>query len=298
MFIRAALNYIRHHWRGDLSLGISFWINLVVIGAALVGAEFLIKRPFVDHPQNFFYATAFCFLLFRVVVYPWQAMGVLRSCERALSEYKNVIWIRSAQLIAVFGIIVVFLDGLDLVRILVNLKQPEIVDARMQKQYSLTLRNSTTIQLQGSLDPGITQELRQLLDQHPGITGIILNSDGGRVYEARGLAAVAMNHGLTTYSFKRCYSACTIAFAGGDKRILGSNAELGFHRYKLTTVLPVIDAERELKKDFQFYKDRGIDTTFLEKILHMPDTSIWVPGKDVLLQAGVIHAIDDAIFND
>jgi len=298
VYLRAALNYIRHHWHGDLSLAVSFWINLVVIGVAIVAAQLLIKRPFVDHPQHLFYATAFCFVTFRVVIYPWQAIGVLRSCERALSEYKNVIWIRSAQVITVLGISVVVMDGFDLTRTVIKLNQPEEVQASVQKIYSLTLRNSTTVQLQGSLDLGITRELRQFLEAHPGVTGIILNSDGGHVFEARGLAAVIIDRGLSTYSSTRCYSSCTIAFAGGSKRILGSKAELGFHRYKLGTVMPVIDVENELKKDLQFYKDRGIDADFLEQIVHTPDTSIWVPEIEELLRAGVVHSIDDAMFNN
>jgi len=296
--LRAALNYIRHHWRGELSLAVSFWVNLVVIGVAIVGAQLLIKRPFVDHPQNLFYATALCFVAFRIVIYPWQAIGVLRSCERALSEYKNVIWIRSAQVITVLGISVVIMDGIDLTRTLIKLNQPEEVPASLQKDYSLALRDSTTAQLQGSLDPGITQALRQFLEAHPGVTGIILNSDGGNVFEARGLASVIIDRGLSTYSSTRCYSSCTIAFAAGRKRILGSKAKLGFHRYKLNTVLPVIDAENELKKDMLFYKDRGIDAVFLEQIAHTPDTSIWVPEIEVLLRAGVVHAIGDVMFDN
>ena len=295
MHLRAALTYIRHHWRGELSLAVSFWVNFVAIGVAIVAAQLLIKRPFVDHPQNLFYATALCFLLLRIVIYPWQAIGVLRSCERALGEYKNVIWIRSAQVITVLGISVVIMDGIDLTRTLIKLNQPEEVQASMQKNYSLTLRNSTIVQLQGSLDPGITQELRQFLETRPGVTGIILNSDGGNVFAARGLASVIIDRGLSTYSSTRCYSSCTIAFAAGSKRILGSNAKLGFHRYKLSTVLPVIDAENELKKDMQFYRDRGIDAVFLEQIVHTPDRSIWVPEIEALLRAGVVHAIGDVM---
>ncbi len=297
MSIQKTLAYIGRHWRGELPLGIAFWVNLVGIGLVVFVIENLAKHSVINQPERLLVVAIVSLLLFRLILYPWQAMGVLRSCERALMEYKNVIWIRCAQAVAVLGILVIFVDGLQVLRLYISMRHERAELARLAADneitYTLNLQSNNYAHLKGFLEPGITKELKALTDQHPTIDTIILDSEGGRVYEARGIAVLAEKRGLGTYSTTGCYSACTIAFAGGVKRALAPNAQMGFHRYKLDAkyALPFMDVDKELEKDFKFLLQRGIDTSFLEKVFDTPPESMWVPSHKVLLEAGVIHDV-------
>ena len=293
------LDYIRRHWRGELPLGIAFWINLVGVGIVIYVAEMFVGRSVAAQPEQLFVTALISFIIFRLLIYPWQAVGVLRSCEKSLLDYKNIIWIRCAQAIAVLGIVAIFVDGLNVMRLFFSMRlyKQEIAEAAIKKEktYNLQVNGEEYVYVTGSLDPGITKQLAILIDQHPKVTTIVLDSEGGRVYEARGIAALARKRAMTTYSSGKCYSACTIAFAGGKRRLLAPDAELGFHQYKLAAkyVLPYLDVDKEMEKDFKFLLKQGIDVRFLEKVFETSATSMWVPTHEILLAAGVIHEVSE-----
>ncbi len=303
MSIQKPLGYIRRHWRGDLPLGIAFWVNLIGVYVVIHITETLLRNSVVDQPGRLFVTALISFLVFRLVVYPWQAVGVLRSCEQSLRDHKNTIWIRCAQAVVVLGIVAIFVDGLNVTRLFFSVrvyeKEMALAAIKKEKTYHVRLRGKGVAYVTGSLDPGVTRELSSLIDKHPDITTIVLESDGGRIFEARGIAKIAKNGALTTYAPAKCYSACTIAFAGGERRILGPGAELGFHRYKLDAkyILPFLDVDKELKKDFDFFLLQGIDNQFLQKVNGVSPTSMWVPSLDELHQAGVIHEVSELQIN-
>lgn len=65
----------------------------------------------------------------------------------------------------------------------------ELEDARAS-QYALTLSpDNTRIDVTGIFALGMAQRLAALLDENPGVTGIVLHSDGRHVYEGRGAAS-------------------------------------------------------------------------------------------------------------
>ena len=99
--------------------------------------------------------------------------------------------------------------------------------------------------------------------------------------------------GLATYSLSGCDSACTTAFIGGHRRFLAPQARLGFHQYQLQArnVLPNVDSETELRKDFEQFAAAGIDTAKLHVALVTPPARMWYPTHALLLEAGVIHGV-------
>ena len=149
------------------------------------------------------------------------------------------------------------------------------------------------IYIMGTLDFGVVTKTKELLEKHPDSTGIVLESDGGNVYQARGLANIIMDQGLDTYSFSHCYSACTIAFIAGRKRHLGMQSELGFHCYSLesSAMKPLISIEHEQYKDLMFFENRIPDKEFVQKIFQNNSNELWIPKLNKLLESGVIHEI-------
>lgn len=162
------------------------------------------------------------------------------------------------------------------------------------KKYNLALGNSgKLLWLDGSIEIGLSTDLERLLKEHPGIEGVVLNSNGGHVYEARGIAKVIRKYELDTYVFDECKSACTTVFISGETRVMGDRAELGFHQYwiEMRFPSPNTDPRSEQDKDRVYYSDRDIDEAFLQKVFDTPHYGIWVPDRGELMKSRVVHRI-------
>jgi hypothetical protein len=77
-------NYIIRHWQGDLSLAVSFWINLCLFGLGnglLVGAFF--EYPSV-WPKNYTVFSILCYtvIILALAVQGWQLVGLWRSAKK------------------------------------------------------------------------------------------------------------------------------------------------------------------------------------------------------------------------
>ncbi len=163
--------------------------------------------------------------------------------------------------------------------------------------YSMQVDSSANlVHLSGTLDIGVVEKFGNLLEKEPLITGVVLNSLGGNIYQARGLANLIQGRDLDTYVFQHCYSACAHVFVAGSRRFSSANAKLGFHSYRVESPLvePLLDIEREQQKDQLFFSDRIPDLAFVEKIFLHKNAEIWVPTIKELIESGVVHTIVDA----
>jgi len=294
------MSFIRKHWKGDYSLGISFWFNFLFLIIAYHYAGRLIKPSFNNHPREFILATIIYLAISRLIVYPWQVIGLLRSCGRHFLTHGHVIRVRTVQAVVILSLLGTSIHILESAQSLIIFKNK--INNKTQDQehadYALSLiKNGRFIHLKGSLDFGVTNDVAKILSNHSDVKGIILDSSGGIVYEGRGLFMLIKKHGLDTYSFKNCSSACTIAFIGGARRFLGENAKLGFHQYRLDSdkINPIVDIENEQKneqkKDLFLYESQMINDTFLNNIFEKPQHEIWFPIQNELLAAGVVDRI-------
>ena len=127
--------------------------------------------------------------------------------------------------------------------------------------------------------------------RRPRIEAIVLNSDGGRVFEARGVGRQIMENGLDTHVSDHCRSACTIAFIAGETRRLGPEGQLGFHSYRLDAALAFSDPLEEQGKDKAFFIEQGIDPDFIDRAFSTTHDAMWHPTRDHLLSAGVVHEV-------
>ena len=293
----ALTDYIRCHWRGEHSLAWSFWVSFTLVSAVIYAIQSLTPQ-LISEPQTLLYVSLAEFLLFRILIYPWQAVGVLRACEKALQDYVPFYFVRPVQGIVLLGIVWVVIDGLGVVHVrnvaIDRAERQRNVESAQIRRYSISLHPSgVLVHVRGPLDNGITRDLRAFLTQHDAVEAIILDSDGGSIYEGRGLAHLFTERELSTYSLNGCDSACATAFIGGARRWLAPQARLGFHQYQLQgrNVLPNVDSAAELRKDFAQFAKRGIDTTRLAPALTTPAEAMWYPDQAVLLEAGVVHGI-------
>ena len=110
-------NYFTRHWRGDLSLPISFWVNGVLLTIALalfqlflVGWLNLIpKMPGIGRDASgvagLLEITAVALPNVAVIALAiWQYVGIWRSASKHVGRGGRVIWAIAAKVIAVVGV--------------------------------------------------------------------------------------------------------------------------------------------------------------------------------------------------
>ncbi len=295
--------YIRSHWRGEASLLLSFWVNFILLFVMLGFLEQFTLPPYLNGEWKVTVATIGFFVVVRGLIYPWQVVGVIRASERYIRDQINRTWAITAQGVVVLSLLVVlattFSSYQSLLSYRKSLHPPETVES--ERGYSLELitldqnEANTLLHLRGPFEIGITSKVKHLLATHPTISGIILDSGGGQIYEGRGLAYLILENSLDTYSLGICASSCTTAFVAGNQRTLGSGARLGFHQYKNYVVLPVIDIDEQHAKDMALFEQQGISSEFLQKIFHRPPDDMWWPSTDELIASGIVHKIDFSI---
>ena len=100
------MNYIKKHWRGELTITLSLWVNTILLGAILAFAEtFLVNFYIVSNPQVSAKIFIISFTLRLLVVYTWQIVGVWRSCNIYSMDVRKVPLGRIVQFILVLGVI-------------------------------------------------------------------------------------------------------------------------------------------------------------------------------------------------
>jgi hypothetical protein len=159
--------------------------------------------------------------------------------------------------------------------------------------YSIrVMRNGTEAEITGGFKYGLTDDFRRILQASSQIKVVHLDSIGGRIGEAAKLNDLLKSRGLDTYVSSGCYSACTIAFAAGRRRILRDGAVLGFHAPTFPGITKT-DMESALVSQRHVFTEAGFDKSFIDKALATPSSDMWKPSVDILTAAHVITGLSD-----
>lgn len=279
---------------------LAFWVNLVVLFCVLSFLERFIFPPYIEAEKAVTAAVLIYFIVVKLIIYPWQVVGVLRSCDFCIEFDTGRSWATAVQVTLVLSLAATLITTIGTYQSLQVFKRNLILSETISPVplYSLELiKRNTLIHLRGPFQIGITNRVEELIEQNPEITGIILDSEGGQLYEGRGLARLIRENELQTFSLNSCLSSCTTAFVAGTTRSLGTNARLGFHQYKTYSLIPSINIENEQAKDLAIFVKQGVSPEFLEKIFIHPAESMWWPGIDELVDARVVHQIGFSIDN-
>lgn len=294
------MNYIRSHWRGELPLLYALGINLILLRGLIVYGDRYTLPPYITERLDALIVTITYVILCHVIIFPWQLIGLLRTIERQVSGIHASLqtWVSYMAILA--SLVFTFLSIANSFQSLTSdkfiIENPFKMEQDRASKYALTvIENGTRINVSGSFEFGITENLGKLLGRHSTVTGLVLESDGGQVYEGRGMALLIQQRQLNTYVFGICKSACATAFIGGAKRYLGRQAKLGFHQYglELKFPIPLYDVEAEQQKEIAFYRAQGIAEAFLKRVFASPHSEIWFPGNEELITAGVATHLAD-----
>ena len=156
--------------------------------------------------------------------------------------------------------------------------------------YTVVLENDHTLGFEGGMRRGATRALEEQLDAHPTVTVIRLASPGGLGVEGIRMRNLIRRRGLTTYVDDVCASACTTAYLGGARRYLDEEAELAFHRGRISW-LPGSPETSGIEAVLM--REQGISQSFIDHVDSTPASTIWSPTVAELLQAGVVHEVGE-----
>jgi hypothetical protein len=293
------MSFLMSHWLGKLPLRTTLWLNLIALLIVISYAELFVLSKLAANPTQLISLTLVSLFFTRLVIFPWQLIGLLRAIEFDYIEHKNIFKTRALQIFALLTILFTLVYCLEVIQgTLYYLKQVESYSRPGDKvEYQLSVsEDQQRLIIRGDLDIGITTAVRSMIEGQPEIKSVELQSRGGQIYEGRGLAKLFTEHGIDTYVYEECSSACTTAFIGGKQRYISAQGKLGFHQYwvkttKYSQFVQFYDLRVEQQRDLALFKARGIDQGFLDKIFDQPAARIWFPDHSTLYDANIVHHV-------
>lgn len=228
----------------------------------------------------------------------WQLVGVQRSVFRQQQDSCGLAVFWGVQCACALLLILTLLQVLAAVQsrhevaLFTRSSTSPSSQAYQTDGYRVALsHDGSHLRITGTFDHGLTREVLQNFVEHPEIRTIILNSQGGNVFEGRGLSRLIREHGKNTHVVDICASACTTAYIGGRERSAAPHARLGFHQYRFTRAYPMMptSAEEQQRRDAALFSEAYVDEAFIHRIFSHPPDRMWWPSLDHMRAAGVIH---------
>jgi hypothetical protein len=286
-------SYFLRHWRGELSLAASFWLNgcigyvLITVINTLILAGSGIGEKF--RPGAVLSAAAATWLVTGAAVV-WLVTGAWRSATRH-QRSNGVSWAALAKLVLALS---VARTAATFVQSgapqLGELYQIYAGDERVGKYTFRVLRDGRELEFSGGIPFGAADDFQRFIDAMGSVKLIHLNSDGGRISEAQSIAQIIQKRRLDTYVANRCMSACTIIFLSGRERLISARGRLGFHQPDF----PGMTAEE--RRDAIAIEERrlrqlGLSAEFAHKANQAAPSDMWIPPVPVLLKEGVVTQV-------
>ncbi len=288
---KTGANYLIRHWRGELSLAKSFWLNYFGLNIAFSLTYVLLESSGVDEESSIIYFHILNALIcFNLIVFIWQIVGLWRAAQNYIRNRGRVAWARLAQVL----IFLVSIYNIALIPALVDSAKISLgLDDIRDPKITLNADKSEII-IDGHIAFGLTKKLELELNSAPNVWLVRLNSDGGYALEGRRLHFFIKGRQLSTYTETGCFSACTDAFIAGRERILKTGSQLGFHQSWFTG-MPYRWIKGEDEKTKRLFLEAGIKKDFVEKAFSISGDDMWFPSLQELIEAGVITHTYDGI---
>lgn len=282
----AKANYFIRHWRGELSLPVSYWVNGILTTMAAIFFGAAIDQVDMTRKPTLGASVYLLFVAFIIVATLWQLVGIWRSADNHKSRGGSGFWAGFAKFAVVIGLLRTFGEmGTTILPAATEMVKIAAGDKEMAARQIRVLRNASEVEVSGTIGYGLTDELVKVLNAHPTVTTLHLNSNGGRVLEAQKLRDVIAGRELRTYTSTECVSACVLAFMAGSERLLGPGARIGLHSY---SVGGSSTADNDYSSDYAFARAQHIDTELLRKGFATAPSSMWYPTRQELLDANLV----------
>jgi hypothetical protein len=286
-------NYLARHWRGELSLPRSYWVNgylgALAIGVVNAAVGVAIQRGGEARPVLWLVSMASIWIVILLFT-AWQTVGVWRSA----TNYRfagNRFWGGAAKTVTVLGLLITGYSGV-FVAVPQIRGMYDIVagDALVGPHQFRVLGNGQVLEFSGGISFGVARELESFLGAMPNVKTVRLDSQGGRLLEAQKMSDMIRARGLSTYVVQNCLSACTIVFLGGKERFLFESGKLGFHQPAFRGVTAATHRDMIATEEARLQR-LGLSAAFAVRANAATPNSMWYPDKDELLREKVVTRI-------
>ena len=281
-------NYFIRHWRGDLSLGISYWANGMLGTFLVLFASNMLVAMRDSVGLKWIAASSLVLYALALLVSVWQAVGVWRSAGKHTSRGGSSGWATAARVMVCFGV-------LSTVGVFSNNYIPQSAEMlrilagdKSLPAYKITvLPGGTDVEFRGGLRAGSARELEKILAAVPQAKVLHIESIGGRIIEAKEMSTLVRARQMTTYTSERCLSAATLVLMSGKERVIATDAKIGFHSGNF----PGLTSEqmREMNSEVRsIMQAAGVSASFISRVLSTPPDQMWYPTFEEMRSAGVI----------
>ena len=287
--------YIARHWRGELRLSVSWWINCVALTLLL-----LPLIPWIAHTSGIAssdsaagHTAILGLVLMQTAIIPlWQMVGLWQATDRSLRTTDRIFTARLTQVAAVLFTLLIATRGL--VAGSEQILAARVAYALGSYQYQVELLpGAREIEVSGGLGYGVTTAVTKLLANNPDVRRIRLNSGGGALSEGVRLRELIIAHRLDTYSSRECSSACVSAFIGGRFRYLRRGARMGFHLPRNWEPLSTGPVSADYAAELGYFQQRGVPDWFLGNWIRSGQ-KFWFPSEFQLRRAGIVSFLRGA----
>lgn len=139
--------------------------------------------------------------------------------------------------------------------------------------------------------PGFAAQTSAELNRRRAI-GLVINSPGGSVHEARELGRFLRVNGLRTAVDRACTSACVDVLAGGVERYVTPNARLGIHQSKVPSRYSSHEGGQLYVADsFRYLREMGIDADVAIAAASVPNNQILLISLPDALETGLVTRV-------
>lgn len=285
-------NYFARHWRGEFSLGFAFWVNgaLAMFGPRVISLILsALPSSWAQHPGAARVLAGIwlgnTLLWFGLQL--WSNVGIWRSstCHRLRGGRR--VWAFAAK-----GVVMACATlGFGL---LIYLPRSQLLDIgelafggdHHGRASIKVASDGSSVVIAGALGRGFAEDLKRVLGRASSVRTIRLSSPGGRLYEAVAAAEEIRAKALDTRAQGQCYSACTLVFMAGQKRTIGPEASLAFHKPRIFGEV----SAREMDAMLNVFRTAGVTPAFIVRFRGLRDEEVWFPSRDELIQYNVITA--------
>lgn len=298
----ACISYLKSHWLGQHSIRQTLLVNFVLPAACLLAAQKLLFTPMVKSgmlaaPMVIIVLLSAYLALVLAVCVALNRRG--RILAGGYSTNGDVVFANGAVLIAVTYLLISLADVLTgrTGEVTINAERGlRINPPNADPAYVVVDAAQGVYSVSGTIGIGASRRLKELLELQAAtvqpLRTLLLDSDGGNIFEARGLANLVRTNNLATHVDQECLSACTLVFVSGHKRTANPQARFGFHAYRLDSKHPQVwlNTSEEQQKDEDIFFMSDVDPAFVQQIHETSPDALWTPSHDELQSARFLHS--------
>jgi hypothetical protein len=282
-------NYFSDHWRGDLSLPLSYWINGSLVTGATTGLVIAVQAQLEkgDYSLQALSAIIVALTTLATAVWLWGAVGIWRSAAKHVTRGGKAFWAGAAQTMVIIGALNTAGQLVKTAPQLAEYGQIAAGSDPIGAKATLAV-NGDKLSMTGWIAAGTADDFSRILSEHPELRRLSLQSAGGRIHEAIQIAAAVTNRGLDTIAAGDCSSACTIVFLSGTRRFSEAGSSLGFHS---PSAVGMSDNEAQTGNSEMraAYDKAGLPSPFIDRAMATSSKSVWRPDETELVEAGIVN---------